>query len=156
MSPETQARIAVLIAAVHGREVTWGVDDCAPFAADVVKALNGRDVLGNELRGAWSTEDEAHSFMPIGLGVAVARRMRAIGWQKVDPMSAPLGAFALARREVSFMATIGGKQRAVAEARHTCAACVAAGEWFVCRSEKGVTFLRSGAIVSCWGPPDGS
>lgn len=63
------ARFAAVISAARTKPFVWGEFDCATFAADCVRAISGKDILGGL---SWSTEQGAAKI------VARAGGMRAI------------------------------------------------------------------------------
>jgi hypothetical protein len=48
--PDWEARLRVALDYLPGQALEWGTADCATFAADVIDALTGREVLGHASR----------------------------------------------------------------------------------------------------------
>lgn len=72
----------------------YGRTDCAHFAADCVKAVTGRDVLGR-FRGAYASRLEARARLKAlgypGTSAAVGDALRAVGGHPVPPACAMVG-----------------------------------------------------------------
>lgn len=86
-----EALVAAIEAARH-RPFAWGEHDCAIMAADVVRAITGRDWY-EDWRGTYATEEAlAARVEPFG-GVegALASVMAAFGAQEIDPAFAQRG-----------------------------------------------------------------
>jgi hypothetical protein len=143
MTPE-QSIIQKHVEHVLGASVTFGVNDCLPFAADLILDLTGIDILGNRYRGAWSSEAEGMAMIPLGMGTTMRRHIRELGWEPVSPFSAPVGSLALLRLWVNGS---DGNTRRVHEAG------VVTGGMVVHRIEKGVGHAPLSDVVFCWKPP---
>lgn len=129
---------------VLGVPVTFGINDCLPFAADLILELTGIDILGNRYRGAWTSENQGLSMIPLGMGTTMRRRMKELGWTKVDPFSAPVGSLALLR---IWIEDANGIAKEIHEAG------VVTGGMVVHRIEKGVGHAALRDVVFCWAPP---
>lgn len=130
--------IATLVEQALGRPMSFPDDWCASWAAGGVAAIWGADLLGNQFAGGFAVDEaaalEAH---PLGLGVMLARRMRALGWRRVSIATAPAGAVVAIRAGGSYGHSIG----------------LATGTgWAVRRSDRGVTYHRADDIVAAWAP----
>lgn len=125
------------IKAVLGRAMVFPTDYCATFAAGIIRQVHGVDVLGNRFGGQWAeTEDEAYRQHPMGLLVTVARRMRELGWRRVEPLSTRPGDLVVIRA-ANYGHAIG----------------VALGNtWALRRFGSGVRYEPHTAIVAAWTP----
>lgn len=125
------------IEAVLGKQAVFPSDYCATFADAIIREIHGLDILGNRFAGAFATtEADAYAAHPMGLLVTVARRMREIGWERIDPMFAQTGDLAVTRAEVY------GHGIAVARG----------GGWFVRRHITGVRIEPASDVVAAWHP----
>lgn len=129
------------IEAILGIPMSFPRDYCATFAAGVIKDIHGVDILGNRFGGEFAkTEAQAHDEFPMGLAITVARRMRELGWVKVKPEDAPVGALGISKTP-----------------RYGHGIAVSAGTgWFIRRYAKGVSFEPASWIIAAWTPPGGS
>jgi hypothetical protein len=131
------------INAALGRIVEFGVSDCLPFAAGIIRDLTGIDIIGNTYRGRWNSEEEGMALIPLGMGTTMARRMRDLGWRRVPVEQATPGALCLLRL---FVAGPEG-MREIHEAG------VFDGYWVIHRIEMGVGNAPISAVRWCWVPP---
>ncbi len=142
MTPE-QLKIQKHVENMLGVPVTFGTDDCLPFAADLILDLTGIDILGNRYRGAWSSEAEGMAMIPLGMGTTMRRRIRELGWAKVDPFNAPVGSLALLR-----IWTLDG----AGNCKEIHEAGVVTGGMVLHRVEHGVGHAPLRNVVACWAP----
>lgn len=127
-----------------GRPVVFGVSDCLPFAAGIIQDVTGIDILGNRYRGTWNSESEGMAMIPLGMGTTMARRMRELGWNRIDPTLAPVGSLALLRMTAR---DAEGHPREIHEAG------VVSNGLVIHRVEMGVGHAPLSQVRFCWAPP---
>lgn len=131
-----RARLAVAIAtatACAPATITWGVDDCAMFAAGPI-----RDVLGYDPAAAWRDhyDDEAgaeHLVGRNGLTAILRGVARRHDWRRISPAAALAG-------DVGIY---------LAFERASIAICRAPG-WFIARTQDGFAAIAASKIRLAW------
>ena len=122
-----------------GRSVMrWGVDDCALWAADIVKDALGYDPVA-AYRGRYHSRFGALRYISAnggmqGLLQGAARRH---GWKRIDPRWAKPG-------DVGLVWTI--TEGAAVQATAICRA----RDWFVARNERGFTTVQAENVPIAW------
>lgn len=137
-----EAGVVAALDRANNAPMAWGVDDCALWAADVVRDVLGYDPA-KKFRGRYTTRNGARRVMgPNGLKGAVRLAARRHGWQRIKPEMAQPGDAGLAwtlveipgRPATSVLATV---------------ICRAQG-WFVGRNERGFTAIKAHDVVAAW------
>ena len=122
-------------------EVRWGVDDCALWVADIVRAATGHDPAAS-FRGRYSDRDGANAALgPLGLGMAIRTAARARGWKAIAPEHGQVGDVGL----TALPALIDG----MVERRLTTFICRTPGLW-IARGARGYAAVPSSAIRFAW------
>lgn len=139
MQPRARLESAVVAAmdAASASVMQWGVDDCALWAANII-----RDVLGYDPakpnRGRYKTRRGALRVLGAG---GMLKAMRAAArrhkWKRVDPEAAQPGDVGLVWTEVSgrpVLATVICRKQG----------------WFVGRNERGFSLARAADVAAAW------
>lgn len=125
-------------------EVRWGVDDCALWVADIIRAALGYDPAVR-FRGRYDDRAGASTALgPLGLGMAISAAAKAHGWPRIEPEAGRVGDVGVTALPV----LING----VIERRMTTFICRAPG-WWVARGVRGYAALPSQAIRFAWSVP---
>jgi hypothetical protein len=86
--------LAAQLKAARSKSFEWGVFDCCLFAADVVQALTGVDLM-SEFRGKYDTELSAYRLIRTSGGddlyAAVSKQTTAQGMTEINPRTAQRG-----------------------------------------------------------------
>lgn len=122
-------------------EVRWGVDDCALWVADIIRAALGFDPAAR-FRGCYVDRAGAAAALgPLGLGMAIRAAAKAHGWKAIAPEQGQVGDVGL----TALPALIDGR----IERRLTTFICRTPG-WWIARGAHGYAALPSSAIRFAW------
>lgn len=117
----------------NDQPMRWGVDDCALWCADILKAALGYDAALS-FRGRYDSSDGAQDVLGDGgLPRALRNAARQHGWRRVAPGNEGVGDIALMRA--------GGVISTVI--------CRAPG-WFVGRGESGWVAVPTRLVKPIW------
>lgn len=132
-----RARLKEAVAAAMDRAgaapMQWGVDDCALWCAEPLRAALGYDAA-EAFRTGYVDQAGAHKALGrLGLAFAIRSVAKKHGWRRVDPKAARPGDIGLLQTGESISTVI----------------CNAPG-WFVGRSEKGWSAMSWRYIRLAW------
>ena len=122
-------------------EMQWGVDDCALWAANIIRDALGYDPA-KAFRGRYKTRNGARRLLgEAGLIGAMRKAARRHKWKRINPENARAGDMGLIWTTIE----VRGKQVA------TLATVICRDkEWFVGRNELGFTGVRAKNVAAAW------
>lgn len=113
----------------------WGRDDCLLWIADIYRPVFAVD-LAEAYRGKYSDEEGARALLgPLGVAGACWEAARRMGWRRIDPDQAQVGALG------------------VIEAATGAAGVIFNGQGWVGRIDCGYSVWPSGLVRLAWGVP---
>lgn len=122
-------------------EVRWGVDDCALWVADIIRAALGFDPA-EHFRGRYVDRAGASAALgPLGLGMAIRAVAKTRGWKRIEPEQGEVGDVGV----TALPALIDGR----IERRMTTFVCRVPG-WWIARGTRGYAALPASAIRFAW------
>jgi Domain of unknown function (DUF6950) len=104
--PNWDLKLDAAISAVAARPFQWGAHDCCTFAADIVKAITGRDPM-KAMRG-YKSEAEARAFLKQKGWPGVYRALYAVLGKSVPVAQAQRGDVVFAKLEGASFAMQSG------------------------------------------------
>jgi hypothetical protein len=124
-----QSQLDALLSERASSPFVWGQNDCCIFAADVVAALTGTDPAA-DLRGTYSTQEEAHALLAErgGIGGIVTQMLG-------DPVP-------------RLMARVGDLGLVTHDGTETLAVCI--GQQWRAVSMTGLVLVFARHIGPCW------
>lgn len=91
--PDWEQRFKAAILEWEGRPFAWGTADCATFAAAIVEAVTGADVLAR-WRGLYQCHLGARARLKarrVTLADAISEALAPVGGARIDPRAARVG-----------------------------------------------------------------